>query len=154
MEDKRIKAVKNWPKPNFVYDIQIFLSFANFYQYFIQSFGKIAGPLTLMLKILSLTGSWTMSQLINAVDEYEIDDNKSGGNETNLSNLSPLKKSTRTGYLTFGGAKRGGGNTKKGVEAAKSSYYLILAAKKAFNHLQHAFIQTPIFQHFDPKRHI
>ena len=30
IEDERIKAVKNWPEPKSVHDIQVFLSFANF----------------------------------------------------------------------------------------------------------------------------
>ena len=58
------------------------------------------------------------------------------------------------GYLTSGDAKRDGGNTKKGVKAAKSSDYLTSDAKKTVNHLQHAFIQVLIFQHFDPEQHI
>ena len=35
IEDKQIKAVKNWPKPKLVQDIQVFIGFANFYQHFI-----------------------------------------------------------------------------------------------------------------------
>ena len=50
MEDKRIKAVKNWPEPKSVRDIQVFIDFANFYQQFIQGFSKIVAPLTSMLK--------------------------------------------------------------------------------------------------------
>ena len=42
IEDKRIEAVKNWPEPKSVRDIQVFLGFANFYQRFIRSFSKIA----------------------------------------------------------------------------------------------------------------
>ena len=35
MEDKRIEVVRNWPKPKSVWDIQVFIGFANFYQCFI-----------------------------------------------------------------------------------------------------------------------
>ena len=49
MEDERIEAVKNWPEPKSVRDIQAFLGFANFYRRFIRGFSKIAGPLTSML---------------------------------------------------------------------------------------------------------
>ena len=35
IENERIKVVKNWLKPKSVHDIQVFLSFANFYQCFI-----------------------------------------------------------------------------------------------------------------------
>ena len=31
IEDKRIKAVRNWPEPNSVRDIQVFIGFANFF---------------------------------------------------------------------------------------------------------------------------
>ena len=43
------------------------------------------------------------------------------------------------GYLTSGGAKKGGGNTKKDVKAAKGCNYLTLVTKKVFNRLLHAF---------------
>ena len=91
-----------------------------------------------MFKTLNTTESLTILQLIDIVDEDEVA--KSGGNGTNLSNPSALTRSTGAGYLNSRGAKRGGGSTKKGVKAAKSSDYLTLVAKKAFNHLRHAFI--------------
>ena len=31
IEDERIEAVRNWPEPKLVRDIQVFLGFANFY---------------------------------------------------------------------------------------------------------------------------
>ena len=155
MENERIEVVKNWSKPKSIRDIQVFLDFANFYQCFIQGLSKIAGLLTLMLKTIRLTNLSTILQLlIDMADKNEVGRGKSDGNETNLSNLSVSKRFTGASYLTSGGTKKGGGNTKKGVKATKSSNYLILDANKAYNHLQHAFIQVPIFKHFDPKRHI
>ena len=50
IEAKRIKVVKEWPKPKSVQDIQVFLGFANFYWQFIQGFNKIAALFTLILK--------------------------------------------------------------------------------------------------------
>lgn len=44
IEDKRNKAIKNYPKPKSVRDIQVFIWFANFYWQFIQSFSKITTP--------------------------------------------------------------------------------------------------------------
>ena len=35
MEAKKIEVVKKWPEPKSVWDIQVFLGFANFYQQFI-----------------------------------------------------------------------------------------------------------------------
>ncbi len=32
MEEKQIKAVRDWPEPQSVRDIQVFLGFANFYR--------------------------------------------------------------------------------------------------------------------------
>ena len=89
---------------------------------------------------------------IDVTDEDE--PGESGSNETNLSNPSTSTRSTKAGYLTSGNAKRGGGNTKKDVKAAKRSDDLTSATKKIFHHLRHAFIQAPIFQHFDPEWHI
>ena len=57
MEDEQIEVVKNWPKPKLMRDIQGFLCFANFYWRFIQSFSKIARPLTSMLRTSSATRS-------------------------------------------------------------------------------------------------
>ena len=31
MEDEKIEVVKNWPEPKLVWDIQVFIGFANFY---------------------------------------------------------------------------------------------------------------------------
>ena len=50
IEAKKIKIVKDWPKPKSVRDTQVFLGFANFYWQFIQGFNRIAALLTLMLK--------------------------------------------------------------------------------------------------------
>ena len=60
MEDEKIEAVKNWPIPKSVHNIQIFLNFANFYQLFIQSFSKIAKSFTSMLRTWSFIGSSTI----------------------------------------------------------------------------------------------
>ena len=136
MEDEKIETVKNWPKLKFMRDIQGFLDFANFYQHFIQGFSKKARSLTLMLKTTSLTSLSTILQsLIDTTDKYKVDGGENSGNKTNLSNPFVSKRSTRAGYLNFGGAKRGSGKTKKGVKGARGFNYLTLVAKKVFNHL-------------------
>ena len=43
--------MKDWFNPKLVYNIQVFLSFTNFYWQFIQGFSKIAASLTSILKI-------------------------------------------------------------------------------------------------------
>lgn len=55
MENEGIKAVKSWPKPQSVQDIQVFIGFANFYRRFIQGFSRIAASLTSILKTTSVT---------------------------------------------------------------------------------------------------
>ena len=108
-----------------------------------------------MLITTSFTSSSTILQLlIDLAIEDEFGESKNIGNKTNLSNLSTSKKSTKVGYLTFEGAEKGGGNIAKGVEASKSSNYLILDVKKTFNLLWQVFTQAFILQHFDPEWHI
>ena len=151
MEDERMEPVKNWPEPKSIYDIQVFLGFANFYGHFIYGFNKISRSLTSKLRTTNFIGLSIISQLlIDAGNKDEV--GKSGGNKTNLSNPSISKRSTGADYLIFKGIKkggnnlkRGGGNTKNCIKAAKGFNYLILDPKKAFNHLQHAFTQWLIF---------
>ena len=50
IEAEQIEVVKKWPESMSVYDIQVFLGFANFYWQLIQGFSRITAPLTLMLK--------------------------------------------------------------------------------------------------------
>lgn len=55
IEEKKIQAVKVWPKPKSIIDIQILLGFANFYQCFIQGYSKIATLFTSILKTIAGT---------------------------------------------------------------------------------------------------
>ena len=94
----------------------------------------------MLIPISLISLSIILQLLINAADENRV--GKNSNNETNLSNSSASKKSIRTGYLTFKDTKKvgkklkkGDGNTKKGIQAAKNSNYLTLDAKKTFNHL-------------------
>ena len=45
MEQKKIKAVKEWKMPTKVKDVESFLEFTNFYQHFIHNFSHTARPL-------------------------------------------------------------------------------------------------------------
>ncbi len=56
MEEEQIKPVRDWPEPQSVCDIQVFLGFANFYRQFIQGFSRLAASLTSMLKTTSAVG--------------------------------------------------------------------------------------------------
>uniref|UniRef100_A0A8K9WXI5 Gypsy retrotransposon integrase-like protein 1 n=1 Tax=Oncorhynchus mykiss TaxID=8022 RepID=A0A8K9WXI5_ONCMY len=50
MEDDRVTAVRNWPTPTTVKEVQRFLGFANYYRRFIRGFGQVAAPITSLLK--------------------------------------------------------------------------------------------------------
>ena len=46
MEPSRVESVAQWPEPESVRDLQVFLGFANFYRRFIEGYSRIAEPLT------------------------------------------------------------------------------------------------------------
>jgi hypothetical protein len=50
MDRKKISAVRDWPKPGSIKEVQSFLGFANYYRRFIKDFSKIANPLTELTK--------------------------------------------------------------------------------------------------------
>jgi hypothetical protein len=45
MDPKKIDTVKAWPIPKSKKELQLFLSFCNFYQQFIEKFNNTAAPL-------------------------------------------------------------------------------------------------------------
>ena len=99
MEDERIEAVRNWPEPKSIRDIQVFLGFDNFYQYFIQDFSKIAGLLTSIPRTTQSAKNLSLSMAENS----EIDSVGDGNCEDEIVEKSSLtsKNSNRaTGYLT------------------------------------------------------
>ena len=133
MEDKKIEAVKNWPEPKSVWDIQVFIGFANFYRQFIRGFSKIAAPLT---SILKSTGS-SDTPWRNNDDEVV-----GGGGDRNLSkSKSKMLKNAKSGVQTRLGAM-------------EESTFLTPDAREAFNQLRQAFTKSPILRHFDSECHI
>ena len=50
MSTQKVQAVKDWPTPKTVKNIQEFLGFANFYRRFIENFAKVVQPLTELTK--------------------------------------------------------------------------------------------------------
>ena len=137
MEDKQIEAMKNWPKLTSVRDIQVLIGFANFYQRFIQGFSKIAAPITLLLKGTGSSDS--------ALKGFKADDNEvvgvGGRANRTVVNLFKNEKSRKSTRVPSIGARR-------------ELNFLNPEAKKAFNHLQLAFIKAPILRHFDLESHI
>jgi hypothetical protein len=49
MDGDRITAVRNWPTPTTVKEVQRFLGFANYYRRFIRGFGQVAASITSLL---------------------------------------------------------------------------------------------------------
>ena len=119
MEEERIDAVKKWLKPESVRDIQVFISFANFYQRFIKGFNKIAAPLTIMLKTTGLSIA-----LAFRVDDDEVI--VVGGT---ISRLNTSKKSANSKSRTKSGHLGNSNN----LEEPK---FLTSDVKEAFNHLR------------------
>ena len=50
MDQRRVAAIQEWPKPKSYREVQVFLGFINFYWRFIHHYSQIAGPLTGLLK--------------------------------------------------------------------------------------------------------
>ena len=132
MEQEKIDVVKNWLKPKSIYDIQIFLGFANFYHCFIQGFSTIAALLTSMLK-MSLT--LTMQKSINLVDEFDGGDySKNEARRASASTKGPTEadypSSNHVSYVVSNIVSHSAKNV---------SNYLIPDVKKAFDQLRQAF---------------
>ena len=93
-----------------------------------------------MLKITSPT--WSSGVLLSSIDMAKEDEFGNDGSN-GMKFIIMSKKSIRADYLNF-----------KGTVGIKGFECLILDAKKAFNHLRHAFIKALILQHFDLEYHI
>ena len=129
MEDKRIEAIKNWPEPTSVRDIQVFISFANFYRRFIQGFSRIAAPLA---SILKTTGSSKLAPKTFKAGNNKVVGGGGGGKvDKTVVNLLKNEKSKKLTYVP-------------NVEATGESNFLTSNAKNAFNYLRLAFIEVPI----------
>jgi hypothetical protein len=50
MKFDKVQTIQDWPEPCTFREVQVFLSFANFYQRFINGYSRITVPLTAMLK--------------------------------------------------------------------------------------------------------
>ncbi|KAI5615382.1 hypothetical protein C0J50_8763, partial [Silurus asotus] len=59
MDEGKVKAVRDWPIPETIKELQRFLGFANFYRRFFQGYSRIAAPLTSLLRGEARTLKWT-----------------------------------------------------------------------------------------------
>ena len=157
MEDERIEAVKQWPEPQSVRDIQVFLGFANFYRRFIQGFSRIAASLTSMLKtsgstepltwlgegIVGVGGNTKARRDASKLDKSELGRNEVDGNEVEVDEVRKnVQKMTKSK------------NSSKPKKTVGPSDFLTPGAKLTFTKLRQAFIKAPILHHFDPERYI
>ncbi|KAI4885455.1 hypothetical protein NFI96_014403 [Prochilodus magdalenae] len=60
MDDRKVEAVVNWPRPHAIRELQRFLGFANFYRRFIRNYSAVAAPLTSLLKGNAKSLKWTL----------------------------------------------------------------------------------------------
>lgn len=132
--------IKNWSKPTSLRDIQIFIGFSNFYQYFIQSFSRIATLFTLLLKTTKLF-EILAPKIIRANDNKIV--RGVGGRKVNktVKNLFKSKKfeNNKSEILMYF----------SNIEARKKPIFQTSGAKKAFNCLKQEFIKALILQHLN-----
>jgi hypothetical protein len=50
IEKLQVVTIQDWPEPQSIHKIQVFLGFANFYHWFIHQYSKLAAGLNNMLK--------------------------------------------------------------------------------------------------------
>lgn len=50
MDPARVDTVREWPEPESIHDMQVFLGFCNFYRRFIDGYSRTAAPLTRLLQ--------------------------------------------------------------------------------------------------------
>ncbi len=156
IEEKRIEAVRDWPEPQSVKDIQVFLGFANFYRRFIRNFSRIAAPLTSMLRTTNeLTEDETQSTQAENQDSPIVAGGAGGGGVGgSFENLLTAAKSAKSKKSKLTKPKKL--DLPKAIFARVNSRtdFLTPKAKKAFIHLRKAFIKAPILRHFQPEHHI
>ncbi|KAL0202014.1 hypothetical protein M9458_000032, partial [Cirrhinus mrigala] len=59
MDDSKVSAVRDWPRPKTLKELQRFLGFSNFYRRFIRNFSTVAAPLTSMVKRGKVHLTWS-----------------------------------------------------------------------------------------------
>ncbi len=140
-----IEAVKTWSEPQSVKDIQVFLSFINFYKRFIQNFNRIAA---LLISMLQNTNDEALSTQVTE-NEKNQDTPASAGNSVgvdksikNLSTVANLAKFKKTKSKT------------NFVKTNSRTDFFTPKAKEAFIHLYKAFTEAPILRHFDLEYYI
>ena len=144
IEDEQIKAVKNWPEPTSVKDIQVFIGFPNFYQCFIRGFSKIIAPLTSILKTTGL--SEELAPKLFGAGNNKVVWGGNGRADKTMGNSFKFKKlkNNKSRNLTCVPI----------VGITEEFMFLTPDTREAFNHLRQTFIKASILQYFDLEIHI
>ncbi|KAL0199704.1 hypothetical protein M9458_002891, partial [Cirrhinus mrigala] len=71
MDETKVNAVRNWPRPKTLKELQRFLGFSNFYRRFIRNFSTVAAPLSSMIKQGNTRLTWTPAAA-QAYDELRL----------------------------------------------------------------------------------
>ncbi|KAL0190943.1 hypothetical protein M9458_013641, partial [Cirrhinus mrigala] len=71
MDEAKVNAVRNWPRPKTLKELQRFLGFSNFYRRFIRNFSTVAAPLSSMIKQGNTRLTWTPAAT-QAYDELRL----------------------------------------------------------------------------------
>ena len=152
IKDKKIETVKQWPEPQSVQDIQVFLGFANFYRQFIQNFNRIATLLTSILKTSSTKLAELRKDVVGVVGDSKTRCNR---DEFNRNMINDAK--VNGGKVRDDEVEKKSQKTLKNLSKSKKtggSDFLIFGARLAFTKLRQTFVKAPIFHHFEPEYHI
>ena len=157
MEDKRIKAVKQLPESQLVWDVQVFFVFANFYWRFIQGFSRITALLTSMLKTLERIESAIQPEegIIRAGGNSKAGHDRSKRNESELDSdeVDGVKvEDDKVGKKVQKTSRSK--NLSKSKKTVESSNFFIPRANLAFIKLRQVFFKAPILYHFDLEYYI
>ena len=159
MEVERIEVVRKWPEPKLVWDIQVFLGFANFYCRFIKGFSKIAAPLTSMLKTTMSSQVLAANKVLGArvLAANKVSSAGSGGDRSSDGSKRVKPKTGRSENQKL--SKSGNSEGKKSAKSKKplksgnspnfnakkaGPSFLTPEARSAFNRLRLAFTKAPI----------
>ena len=127
MDLERIRAIEEWQPPANVYELQVFLGFANFFRRFIRNYSRIAAPLLNLLK----TGK----------------DKKKMGIEVRQTNVVPKNVVPKNVVPKNVVPKN---VVPKNVVPAP--FPLSKAAMEAFKALKEAFTSAPLLRYFDENK--
>ncbi len=61
MDEGKVEAIKTWPQPTTIKELQRFLGFSNFYRRFIQNYSTLTNPLTNLLRNKPKSLSWSIA---------------------------------------------------------------------------------------------